>query len=352
MAGNSVQFSLYQSMTERARLSIKLGSALRMEEEMRRINEKYDGAHESNLEQSIEKLSDKAMVVSDYLSRAQSALKRVDDIRDELILMKTNADSAAYEAFDHNFSTANQYAGVRYHQPDSLIANPSNGYGSWSDKVDQVDGGRGTVISVDRKFIGNDYAIELSDGKTLTPSLKSYAMEADDGTSLEFSKLSVTSLDTSTGAIVFHYDDGSPSGVDYTGTLTRGGGTVLNAWLYNNFATQADKDRAADDISAAHTRIAQAERSFLADEAGLGAARVTMKAEADELNKQYAALAEENLDAKQAEIKAVKARFGFLNNSLALTQGSATALIQQLMMNDWSIKKPSMTDIMYQAYGY
>ncbi|OAN51359.1 hypothetical protein A6A05_10840 [Magnetospirillum moscoviense] len=338
-------------MADRARLNIKLGSALRMEEEIRRINEKYDGSKESNIEQQVEKLSEKAINVSDYLSRAQTALKKIDDIRDELIYMRTNADAGGFEAFDHNFSTLNQYAGVRYHQPDSLIANPTNGLGQWSDRVDQVDGGHGTVISVDRKFIGNDYSIELSDGRRLNPSIKSYAMEGDDGTKLEFSKLSVTSLDSGTGAITFHYDDGA-AGVDYTGTLTRGGGTVLNAWLYNNFATQADKDRAATDISAAHLRISSAERTFLNDEAGLSAARTTMKAEVDELNKQFAAVAEENLDAKQAEIKAAKARFGFLNNSLALTQGNATALIQQLTMNDWGVKKLSMTDIMFQAHGY
>lgn len=351
MAGNSVQFSLYQSMSERARLNIKLGTSLRMEAEMRKILEKYDGRKERALEADIEKLSEKAMNVSDYLSRVEYALKTVDDIRDELISMKTNADSAAYEAFDLNHSVANQYAGVKHHQPKSLIANPSNGRATWSNTVDQVDGGRGSVISVERQYLGNDYAIELADGTVFTPNQQTKTINAGE-TSLEWTKLSVTSLDTGTGAITFHYDDGSPSGVDYTGTLTRGGGTVLNAWLYNNFATQADKDRAADDISAAHVALAKAERTFLIDEAGLQGARSRMKAEVDELNKQYATVAGENIDAKQAELAAVKARFGFINNSLALTQGSATALIQQLMMNDWSIKKPSMTDIMYQAYGY
>lgn len=352
MAGNTVQFGAYQQLAERARLNIRLGTALRMEAEYRKISEKYDGHEEAALADDIDRLSGKAMNVADYLTRVEYGMKRIGDVRSELITMRTNLDAGAAEAFDYNFSTINSYAGQGIDQPDSLIANPGNGRGQWLQPVDQVDGGRGMVVSVDHKFIGNDYAIELDTGKLLSPNRKTSAMEDDSGLSLSFAKLSVTSFDTATDAVTFHYDDGSPTGVDYTGTVKRGGGSVLNAWLYNNFATQADKDRAVLDISEAHRRLAKAEQSLLADESGLQAARILMKSQVDELNTQYQKVSEENLTAKQAERKAAKARFDLLNNSLALTQGNSTVLIQQLFMTDRSISKPSMTDIMYKAFGY
>jgi hypothetical protein len=352
MAGNTVQFGVYQHMADRARLTIKLGNALQMEREYKKIDAKYDGHEEVALAGDIEKLSEKAINVADFISRTEYGLKRINDVRNELISMRANLTSGAYEAFDLNYSTANQYAGTRHLEPESLIANPGNGRGEWSGGVEQVDGSGGVVISVDRKFIGNDYAISLANGDTLTASQKNHAMEGGSNLSLEFSKLTVSSYDSDTKEITIHYDDGSPTGVDYTGTLKRGGGGMLNAWAYNNFATQADKDRAIADIGEAHRRLALAEHSLLSDEAGLESAKITMKAKVDDLNKQYQAVAEENLTAKQAERKAVKARFDFQNNSLTLAQGRATVMIQQLFVNSWSFSKPSMTDIMFKAAGY
>ena len=351
MAGNSVQFTLYQNMAERARLSIKLATATRMEKEMAALDAKYDGKQEASVQSDIEKLADTAMGVSDYLNRVQYGLKQIDNVRDQLIDMRTSVDSAAYEAFDLYFGTLNQYTGVKYHQPDSLIANPYDGRGSWTNLTDQVYAGSGNAISVERRYLGNDYAIQLDDGTLFSANQKTLAMERDDDTTLEFSKLSVTSLDTATGAITFHYDDGG-AGVDYSGTLKRGGGTVLNAWLYNNFATQADKDRAAEDISAAHQLVSSSERGFLIDEAGLDSARSVLKTKSDELNTLYQKVSEENLTAKQAERRAIKARFELQNNSLTLAQGRASVLIQQMFVQDWGIKKQSITDVMFSAAGY
>ncbi len=123
-------------------------------------------------------------------------------------------------------------------------------------------------------YAGSDFRIEANDGTVWVPDLGSDLIESYSslgGTAqkyttiegLEIRKATSTrngmqlvSFDPKTHAITVNISvvPHEPP-ITVTGTLKRNGNGIMQSWFYNDFATQADRNRAFKDISAAEVNV-------------------------------------------------------------------------------------------------
>jgi hypothetical protein len=344
---STANYNVFQSLSERSLLIIRLATAERMEKEQAKINEKYDGSKAAAIESDILALSEERTVVTSYLGRVESGLKRINDVREQLIAVQTAINAGAGPAFDLAIDTLNSLLGRTSTNSESLLANPTHGTGTWNATTTMVAGG-GFSEDVKTNFLGSDYVIELDDGSGL---LKYDAVNATlggvDGVAIAKANIQVTAHDGSDSITITD----ATTGNSYTGTIKRGGLGLLNAWGYDNLSTPEGKAKAQADLNAAIKLVAQGEKEWIKDQTMLAVMQSSMKAKLDELNADYQKVSTEELDAKQAEIKALKSRFDIFNNSLALTQNNATNLVSQMFMTKSTYEKPSWTEIMGKANG-
>lgn len=335
-----VHFSLFQYNAENSTLRIKLALAERMKTEYAAIRDKYDGSKPAQLEADLSRVVDQKADVGGYLNRVQTAIKKFDDLRNKLIEMRNAADLGSAEAFDYAFSTLATMTGSAILDRSSLLSNNRTSSGTWPETTETV-AAAGIEANVTHYFLGSDYAIELNDGSGMArPDLATNKLT---GGSVNANLADLTNASIVGDTITF---TDSASGNTYTGTLHRGGGGILNAWAYGNLATQTDIDNAKADIDAAIERIATAERSWNMAEAQLTAAFKSLGVRQDEAMKTYQDAANEELDAKNAELKAAKARFELVTNTLALTSAQNTNFIYQMFMTTPVYEKPGLFDIL------
>jgi hypothetical protein len=137
-------------------------------------------------------------------------------------------------------------------------------------------------------------------------------------------------------------------GTTYSGTLHRGGGGVMNAWAYENFTGSdpaAAKTAAMSDIDDALDRIRKAEIQWNIAGAQLESAFNRLGVAQDDAQKEFEEISYEQLDAKNAEKKAAKARFDLATNGLALTASRSTDFIYQMFISNPIADKKSILEI-------
>jgi|GEM_PF-4644893 hypothetical protein len=485
------QYKIFQASLERSQLIVKMAQAKRMESDIAALNEKYDGKKAAGIEDQINKIADQKFSVTNYLNNVNTGLKRIDDIRTQLLMAKDAIAKGSNSAFDLAVNSINVWIGRQQDDPDSIIANNTNGRGGWAKDVTVVSGG-GMSINLTHEFMGSDYAVVLPDGQvlrpdkagtkltgignggvafsdlsmdrvanmtdasgiafqgtlsvadvaslkdgdgtiltdadgnpiegrlktengvtTLTANGKAYSVtygsdgevtltDPDDGTNTFQGFVSVTSVASLQGAggtvvtdggnaiqgtlrtvggqttltagngktYVLSYSDqvrvtstvadadGTITTNTYDGTLKKGGLGVLHSWSYGNFKDDADPDAAttarqaaAQDIDTAIRKLAQIERNLNIYEAGLSGISNGLDGKSSLLSTEYKKVSEEELNAKQAERRAIETRFNIATNAMALSNETTATFVYQMFVKSPTTEKETLTDILLGLAG-
>lgn len=339
---STAQFDIFEGSLERSRLLAKLAASQRMDAEMAKLNDKYDGKAAARLQEDAEKLADSKIGVDDYHNRVEAALKKFNDVRVSLLSAKAAIATGSTTAFDLAINTNNAWLSSKAVFNTSLIANSGNGYGTWAKKTEVVSGA-GMDVSVTDHYVGNDYAIVIDGNpqQVLRPDKDGLTLQGGSNGKVAMNSWSVVSQN---GDQVTVKD--TVNNVEYTGTLKRGGLGVLNAWAYDGLSTPAGKAQAAADIDAAIKKLDKIELEYRGSETGLSAIIKGVNNKIDSLSEEYNKVANEELDAKQAERRAIKAKFDLSTNALALTAGAATNFIYQMFNTSSTIEKKDLAGIL------
>jgi len=187
----------------------------------------------------------------------------------------------------------------------------------------------GEPLVLQGKFAGTDFSITDSGGQTWrydrsTGTLAEYDSYPDTPTGVSYasSAVSVASYDTGTGAITLDTPGGP---VD--GTLERFGQGVLDSFLYNGLASDADVARALDDVNAAITKFAMDKAIYggaaATLEGRLGQLNLRIKGLDDKIQAQIEIFSEE----KAASDAALRTKVQFQQQALQYSLGTSGALI-------------------------
>lgn len=329
-----VQAQLFASTLQRAQLQVKIALAERMDKDLRKLDDKYKDRTGADLEAEVNKLADRKQAVAKAIGNIDKALGKLVDVRTKLYVMRNEATAGNPSTFDVAAGDLNYTTGGSVLYPDNLIGN--TGQGSWGEKT-QVFSNGGLSATLSYKFLGTDYAIDMADGTRFTPDFENRELRRG-GDSIPFTSLNVQSIvgDTIT------FDDGATT---YSGTLRKGGSSVMSSWQYANFATQADKDAAVTDVNAAVKRVDNVERQYREARASLNAILNRYSTTMSEKTKEYKAVTQDVLDAKKAERQAIKAKFDVALNSLSLTSNVSTTFIQNMFLPEDPSEQKGLFDI-------
>lgn len=319
------QHSLYTYNSDNALLRVKMAQAERLQKEYGRIEDKYDGSVQADYEARLEAaVNAKAEIAKPY-QRVQTALGKMDDLRNKLIEMRNAANLGSAEAFDYAYSTLTTMVGSSWLDSSSLTSNNRTNSNTWPDRPELFSAGS-YQIELKHYFLGNDYSIEMDDGSgTVRPDLSENTLSGGAVGGTKFEDISNVTINGDQ----ISFDVG---GTTHTGTLHKGGGGVLNAWGYNNFATATDQDNAKAAIDDAIERVRKAETQWGIAEAQLSGALGRLGLTQEQAQSDFETKSFEIIEAKTAEKKAAKARFDLSVNSLALTSNQASNFIQQMFM--------------------
>lgn len=422
---NESQYSVFKSSLERSTLTFKMAQAQRMEKDLAALNAKYDGKKAGRIEDEINKIGDQKYDVTNYLSSVESGIKRLDDIRNQLLMAKNALTLGSNEAFDLAVNTINTWIGRQIDNPTSVIANNGNGQGGWAKDVKVVEAA-GQSVELTHQFMGSDFVIVQGDGSVLRPSKDGTKLTGIPGGDVLYKNLSmtrgasltdsngvatqgflkvsaadgtatltdaggtaltdgsgnplqgtvkttsgVTTLTTGTGNVyTLAYSDqvtvtattidagGNPSTASFSGTLKEGGIGLLPSWSYGKFKDVDNPDAAASarkaaeiDIDAAIRNLAKIERTLNQYQAGLSGITKGLDGKASALSDEYKKVSTEELDAKQAERRAIEQRFKIATNAMALSNETTATLVYQMFIKKPTYEKQSLTDALLGAVG-
>lgn len=291
--------------------------------------------------------ADEAALLSKTVDQMGWIEVRLNDIKTQLLTLSaasTPAERAAAAALlDEKVAVINQLARDAGDFGKNPIGRPYSSDFRTANVIASYMPSAEPII-VEGKFAGTDFSITDSDGDTWrydrsTGSLIEYSSFPDTptGVSHASSAISVASYDSGTGAISLDTPGGT---VD--GTLTRYGQGVLDGFLYNGLATDADVARALADVEAA---ISQ----FAIDKALIGGAAATLEGRLGQLNLRITGLDDkiqdliaEFTEEKAASDAALRTRVQLQQQALSLSLGSSGALIDMFFRD--SVKTGSILD--------
>lgn len=426
---NADNYTIFKASLDNSANMFKLAMAKRMQTELAALNDKYDGQKAAGLEDQINSIAEQKYDVSDYLSNVETGLKRIDDVRTELLMAKDAIGRGSNSAFDLAINSINLWIGRQSDNPNSLIANNGNGRGNWSESVSIVSGA-GMSVTLSHEFMGSDFAILLPDGRSLRPNkdgdalgsngiadipmsdltmsrgalltdasgnvtqgtfkvtestdadgkvTKTGTMTDADGNTITGTvatvagktvltdadgktytqsysdQVTVTAVTRDADGNVVVDGDGNPVTTSYSGTLKTGGLGVLNSSAYGSFKDEDNPDAAtarqaaSADIDTAIRRLAQMERDLNSYQAGLSGIVNGLDGKASTLADEYNKVANEELDAKQAEQRAIETRYQVATNAMVLSNETTSTMVYQMFYNQPSTEQPSLTDVLLSA---
>lgn len=329
------QKRMYQASLERNQLILRLALAERMQKEMEKVEQKYDGSAGNALQRQIEEMSVQKEFLAGKLSNVKDALDRFLDIKIKVQEARSSAvDDNSPAGWDSLLSQIESLVGSRATNPKSIIGSPGNG--AWAQKNDVVSV-NGLQTTVKNHYLGNDYRITLSDGKVLVPDMLNKTLSGS-GLSMSMADLSLTSRDAD-GNVTF---TDTSTGTSYTGVLTQGGTGMLNSWLYSDFSNDAG-DAAADAIRA----MDNAQRSLQQNEAVLEAMVNSYSLKMKDMTEEWGKVTDEEMAAKSAERKAIQLRMSLTESNFAVSSNAGAYLIHGLFSKPPSFGKQSALEILY-----
>lgn len=291
---------------------------------------------------AIEVQNERWIAVKAQVNNAQIAVENGQEsivkINQTLLLMRgsvggTAEDLAFYkDLYDSQVTEINNEAdagGVGF----NLIGNINRTDGTPNTIEYRNDLGLGTSQLIGT-YAGSDFRIEANDGTVWVPDLGSDLIEAysalggsaqkyTTGEGIEIRKATSTrngmelvSFDATTNAITVKISVvPHEAPITVTGTLERNGSGIMQSWFYNDFATQADRNRALADLT-------KAEIGMTSVSADLERSAVQTKVDQrrvdnalDELTKQSGeAQFEQMSEMQEAQVKAAQQYQAMLTN--------------------------------------
>lgn len=214
--------------------------------------------------------------------------------------------------------------------------------------VDLAEIGGGGVLSITGTYVGSEYYIKEADGsywlldttRTRLAEYTSYVNYPDGatGTAYFFDDLVVDSYDSSTGAITIS----GPEAI--SGTLVRGGLGVVNSFLYNGFAADADVTNAIADIDTAINLVntsrlqIRSQQTFFLSRAGTYDIRI------GDTQDDIQDLINTMVNERTAKIYAEETRLHATLFGLSITSEQGTLLIESLLLPQ--SRSPGILDFM------
>ncbi|MBC7952777.1 MAG: hypothetical protein H7Z12_13290 [Rhodospirillaceae bacterium] len=336
------QFALYQGTSANALLRIKYAQAERLKQTYKDIGAKYDGAESRRAADKMTQAGDAKVQVADQGRALEASLERLDDIKLQFAAMATAKSTTSTAAWDLAYDSMQNYAGSSTTAPNNLAGRLSDGSGGFRETTNVISAG-GLSVPVSHHFAGADYTLELADGTILQADQASQTLGGGNGQTFSFANLSVTSV--SGDQVVFH---DSASGQDYNATLHRGGNGLMNGWFYNGFNAEGSA-RAQEDLEAANHYVMSVQTEWQITKGQMDGLVKKIGTQFDTAKANYEKISLEEIDAKNAEYKAAKAKFDLTTNLLSLTSGSATNMIEKMFLTDTSFQKSSLFDVISSA---
>jgi flagellin-like hook-associated protein FlgL len=214
--------------------------------------------------------------------------------------------------------------------------------------VDLAGIGGGGVISITGTYVGSEYYIKEADGsywlldttRTRLAEYTSYINYPDGATSTAyyFDDLVVDSYDSSTGAITIS----GPEAI--SGTLVRGGLGVVNSFLYNGFAADADVTDAIADIDTAINRVNTSRLHIRSQQTFFLSRASTYDIRIGDTQDDIQDLINTMVDERTAKIYAEQTRLHATLFGLSITSEQGTLLIESLLLPQ--SRSPGILDFM------
>ena len=206
----------------------------------------------------VDGIEDAIDFLGGVVSRVESIRTRLDSATTFAVLSR-NGTSQSFNALARSFNATlnslNNAANSTFDSPN-LIG--PNGTSSFSYVATDTAVNR----TVTHTFLGTDYTITDSDGNRWIREgeFTKILVQVDPATGAKTGKQASVNdgvrLDSISGdSVTFTINQNTADAEQFTGTLSRTGLDVLDAWLYEGLETNAGRTRAIDDIAAAKATL-------------------------------------------------------------------------------------------------
>jgi hypothetical protein len=198
---------------------------------------------------------------------------------------------------------------------------------------------------IDGVFLGTDYFITEDGSGDLFLSDTGYLSSEDaagtlteyadypgttTGNSSSVEDIALDSFDADTGAIQFT----SAGTGTVTGTLTRGGLGLLDAFLYENFATADGIARVKQDLQAAESLVLNTEAGFRAASTTLRTRAALFETQILGIDRDIASEIGNIADENEAKLLAVEIQFSIAQFDFALLASRGNLMVQALLLSE------------------
>lgn len=230
---------------------------------------------QSVLQRELNQVSDEQIKLADLQTSVEDALKFISDAISRADLIRSRLDNAIGVTLKANAGDANTF-GALSSSFDSFVnaiistaeTGPSPNLLSElpQSSLTFPTNTRGSTFTLAPKFLGTNYTITedvSGDVFVRVDSTKTFReTSAVDGSftgnfGAIFGGLRLDSFDESTNAIGFTTSPATAGAQSFTGTLSKTGIGVGNAFIYDNLESQAGRDRAVSDLQSAKISIDQ-----------------------------------------------------------------------------------------------
>tara|TARA_B100000315_G_scaffold249276_2_gene280253 strand:- start:2117 stop:3337 length:1221 start_codon:yes stop_codon:yes gene_type:complete len=201
----------------------------------------------------------------------------------------------------------------------------------------------GDTLQIDGVYLGTDYFITDSGGDFWNSDTGYAASEDAVGTLTEYSSYPNTPTgvsDSVTDLTLNSYDDSDDS-ISFdvagtgtiTGTVTKGGLGLLDAWIYSDFDNQTSIDLAKSNLETAEGLILTTEAEFLSDRATLQSRVSVFDSLISGIDSEVAILVEDLQDEARANLLATQLEFILAQFDFALLAARGNSLVQSILIS-------------------
>lgn len=229
--------------------------------------------------------------VKSQINNAQIAVQNGQEsatrVADTLLDMRTSIANAGQKGEDLSYWKDQYDSQVTSINNEAESADPSTNLVGNLNPIDfspntiEYDNKPASSVTLTGTYIGNEWRIKGDDGTYWVPDVTTDTLQAykglqgdaenyttGDGQSVPKATstrngLSLVSYDPTSNKITVNVSVvPTDPPITVTGTLEQNGIGVMQSWFYNNFATQADRNRASADISSAEVNLTSAQATL------------------------------------------------------------------------------------------
>lgn len=230
---------------------------------------------QSTLQRELNQLGNEQIDLSELQTGLDDALKFINDAISRANLIRSRLDAAIKTALQADTGDANTFAALAASFDSSInsIIDTAN-TGPTPNLLSELPQSNlvfetntsGSTITLRPKFLGTNYTVTedvSGDVFVRVDSTKTFReTSATDGTftgnfGAIFGGIRMDSFDASTNAIGFTTSPATAGAQSFTGTLSKTGLGVGNAFIYDNLESQAGRDRAVADLESAKITVDQ-----------------------------------------------------------------------------------------------